>query len=121
MARRTASSSAWNLPPIRARSPFHLCQYAGEVVGRRFSTHASRTRGSEMAWARAMPASSASSTPEGEQVIALVLQRDPHRADASRVLGLAGFQLRDDEVEQLSPRRQVRAGQGQDVVAQPMD
>src|SRR3954466_7419646 len=32
-------------------------------------------------------------TGEGEQVIALVLQRDTHRADASRVLGLAGQQL----------------------------
>ncbi len=58
---------------------------------------------------------------EGEQVVALVLQRDTHRADASRVLGLAGQQLRDDEVEQLSPRRQVRAGQGQNVAAQPLD
>ena len=58
---------------------------------------------------------------EGEQVIALVLQRDAHRADASRVLGLAGHQLCDDEIEQLSPRRQVRAGQSQNVVAQPLD
>jgi hypothetical protein len=58
---------------------------------------------------------------EGEQVIALVLQRDAHRADVPHVLGLADHQLRDDEVEQLPPRRQVRAGQGQDVVAQPMD
>ena len=58
---------------------------------------------------------------EGEQVIALVLQRDAHRADALCILGLAGHQLRDDEVEQLSPRRQVRAGQGQDIVAQPLD
>ena len=60
-------------------------------------------------------------TGEGEQVIALVLQHDTHRADASRVLGLAGQQLRDDEVEQLSPRRQVWAGQGQNVVAQPLN
>ena len=60
-------------------------------------------------------------TGEGEQVIALVLQRDAHRVDASRVLGLAGHQLRDDEVEQLPPRRQVRASQGQNVVAQPLD
>ena len=58
---------------------------------------------------------------EGKQVVTLVLQRDTHRADAPRVLGLAGHQLRDDEVEQFSPRRQVRPGQGQDVVAQPMD
>ena len=60
-------------------------------------------------------------TGEGEQVITLVLQRDTHRADASRVLGLADHQFRDDEVEQLSPRRQVRAGQSQNVVAQPLD
>ena len=45
---------------------------------------------------------------EGEQVVALVLQRDPHRADASRVLRLASRQLLDDEVEQLAPRRQGR-------------
>src|SRR3954447_1330335 len=63
MARRTASNRTWNLPPIRARSPLHLCRYAGEVVGRRCSTQASRTSGSEMAWACAMAASSASSTP----------------------------------------------------------
>src|SRR4051812_29327155 len=100
MARRTASNRTWNLPPIRARSPLHFCQYAGEVVGRRCSMQASRTRGSETVWVRAMAASSASSTPEGEQVVTLVLQRDTHRADASRVLGLAGHQLRDDEVEQ---------------------
>jgi hypothetical protein len=69
-----------------------------------------------------MPASSASSRPAiGEQVVALVLQRDTHRTDASWVLGFAGRQFRDDEVEQLSPRRQVRAGQGKDVVAQPLD
>jgi hypothetical protein len=36
---------------------------------------------------------------EGEQVVALVLQGDAHRADASRVLGLAGRQFRDDEVD----------------------
>jgi hypothetical protein len=58
---------------------------------------------------------------EGEQVVTLVLQGDAHRTDASRVLALAGGQFRDYEVEQLSPRRQVRAGQGQNVVAQPLD
>ncbi len=47
---------------------------------------------------------------EGEQVIALVLQRDAHRAEVSWVLGLAGGKLLDDEVEQLSPRCQGRAG-----------
>ena len=57
---------------------------------------------------------------EGEQVIALVLQRDPHRAEASCVLALAGGELGDDEVEQLSPRRQVRPCQNQNVVAQPV-
>ncbi len=36
---------------------------------------------------------------EGEQVVALVLQRDTHRANASRVLGLAARQLFDNEVE----------------------
>ena len=55
---------------------------------------------------------------EGEQVIALVLQRDPHRADAPRVLVLASRQLGDDEVEQLSPGGQGRACQGENVVAQ---
>jgi hypothetical protein len=59
-------------------------------------------------------------TGEGEQGIALVLQRDAHRAEASCVPGLAGREFRDDEVEQLSPRRQGRAGQGQNVVAQPL-
>jgi len=49
---------------------------------------------------------------EGEQVVTLVLQGDAHRADASWVLGLAGCQLLDGEVEQLSPRRQGRPGKG---------
>jgi hypothetical protein len=44
-----------------------------------------------MAWARAMAASfGIEHAGEGEQVVALVLQRDAHRADAPRVLGLAG-------------------------------
>ena len=58
---------------------------------------------------------------EGEQVVALVLQRDTHRANAPWVLGLASRELGNEEVEQLPPGRQVRAGQGQDVVAQPLD
>ena len=57
---------------------------------------------------------------EGEQVVALVLQRDPHRADASHVLGLAGGELGDDEVEQRLPGGQDRPGQGQNVMAQPL-
>jgi hypothetical protein len=58
---------------------------------------------------------------KGEQVVTLVLQRDAHRADASRVLGLTGHQLRDDEVEQLSLCGQVWTGQGENVMAQPLD
>ena len=53
-------------------------------------------------------------------MVTLVLQGDAHRADPSRVLGLAGGELGDDEVEQLAPGGQVRAGQSQDVVAQPV-
>ena len=60
-------------------------------------------------------------TGEGEQSIALVLQRHPHRAEASCVLVLADREFGDNEVEQLSPGRQVRAGQGENVVAQPLD
>ena len=30
MARLTAANTAWNLPPVRARSRFHPCQYAGK-------------------------------------------------------------------------------------------
>jgi len=58
---------------------------------------------------------------QGEQVIALVLQRGTHRANASRVLALADDQFRDDEVEQFLPRRQRRSGKGQNVVAQPLN
>ena len=74
-----------------------------------------------MAWARADAGQlGLEHAGEGEQVVALVLQRHAHRADAPRVLGLAGGELFDDEVEQLPPGRQVRAGQGEDVVAQPV-
>ena len=48
---------------------------------------------------------------ESKQVVALVLQRDAHGADASRVLGLAARQLLDDEVEQLLPGGQGWPGQ----------
>jgi hypothetical protein len=74
-----------------------------------------------MAWARGRGQLGVEHAGEGEQVVALVLQRDPHRADASRVLRLASRQLLDDEVEQLTPGGQVRAGQGEDVVAQPVE
>ena len=57
---------------------------------------------------------------EGEQGVALVLQRDTHRADASEIRGLALRQLLDEEVEQRLPGGQGRAGQCQNVMAQPL-
>ncbi len=57
---------------------------------------------------------------EGEQLVALVLQRDADRADAPWVLGLVGREFLDDKVEQLPPRRQDWSGQGQNVMAQPL-
>jgi hypothetical protein len=50
----------------------------------------------------------------------LVLQRDAHRADAPWVLGLAGREFLDDEVEQQLPGGQDWSGQGQNVMAQPL-
>ena len=58
---------------------------------------------------------------EGEQIVALIPPRDAHRADAPRILRLEAFQFIGDEVEQFSPRGQVRTGQRQNVVAQPLD
>ena len=55
---------------------------------------------------------------EGEQLVALALQRNAHRADPSRVLVLAGGELGDEKVEQLPPGGQVRASESQDVLAQ---
>ena len=52
---------------------------------------------------------------KGEQVVALVLKGDAHRANASCVLGLAGGEFGDDEVEQLAPGGQVWAGESQNV------
>jgi hypothetical protein len=60
-------------------------------------------------------------TGEGEQIVALVLQRDAHRANPSCIFGLAARQFRDDEIEQHLPCRQGRTGQRQNVVAQPLD
>src|SRR3954466_16130530 len=57
---------------------------------------------------------------KGEQAGTLVLQRHPHRADASRVVRLAGGKLGDEEIEQLAPGGQVRTGESQNVVAQPV-
>ena len=57
---------------------------------------------------------------EGKQGVALVLQRDAHRADASRILGLAARQLLDEEVEQHLPSGQGWPGQRQNIMAQPL-
>jgi len=59
-------------------------------------------------------------TAEGEQVVALVLQRDAHRTDVPWILGLAGREFRDDKVEQQLPGGQDWSGQGQNVMAQPL-
>jgi hypothetical protein len=59
----TALNNVWNLPPILARSRFQPCHYAVEVLGRRCSMHASRTRSSPISWVYAMAASFSSSTP----------------------------------------------------------
>ena len=58
---------------------------------------------------------------EGEQIIALVAQRDAHRADTADIPGLQTLQFIGDKIEQLPPRDQVRSGQRQNVVAQPLD
>jgi hypothetical protein len=47
-------------------------------------------------------------TGEGEQIVALVLQRDAHRADPPCIFGLAACQFRDEEIEQYLPCRQGR-------------
>ncbi len=57
---------------------------------------------------------------EGEQVVALVLQRHAQRANAPQVLRLTFRQLLDDEVEQHLPRGQARPSQRQNVMAQPL-
>lgn len=108
MACATASKTAWNLPPILVRSRFHPYQYEGDVLGLRCSTHAARTKcsGNSLACAAV------------QFVVALVLQRRAHRADAARIIHLAPFHLCDDEIEQVCSNLQARTGQGQNVVAQ---
>ena len=59
-------------------------------------------------------------TGEGEQIVALVLQRDAHRANAPFIFGLASRQFRDDEIEQHLACRQDRTGHRQNVAAQPL-
>jgi hypothetical protein len=45
---------------------------------------------------------------------------DAQRADAPHIVGFAPCEFRNDEVEQLLPRGQRRAGQCQDVMVQPL-
>jgi len=58
---------------------------------------------------------------EGEQIIALIPQRDAHRVDTPDILGFETRQFIGNKVEQLPPHGQVRSGQRQNVVAQPLD
>src|SRR3712207_202394 len=88
MARRTASNRPWNLLPIRARSRFHPCQYARELVGNRCSMHASRTMGSGVEWARAI--ARGRDGPAAAGLAPEVMHDRPNLPDADlRVLGLA--------------------------------
>ena len=59
-------------------------------------------------------------TGEGEQIVALVLQCDAHRANPPCILRLTLRQFRDDEIEQNLPGRLGRTSQHQHVVAQPL-
>ena len=56
---------------------------------------------------------------EGEQVIALVLQGDAHRADAAWIFRLALVKFIDNKVVQLAAGRQIGPRQRQDVTLQP--
>jgi len=56
---------------------------------------------------------------EREQVVALVLQRDAYRADATGIDRLAPGKLGDDEIKNFLANVQARAGQRQDVVGEP--
>jgi len=56
---------------------------------------------------------------EREQVIALILQRDAYRSDATRIDMLAPAKLCDDEIEHFVANVQTRTGQRQDVVGEP--
>ena len=86
-------------------------------MGRRCSTQASRQR--NLQGPRDAGQLVVERAGEGEQVVALVAQRDAHRADAPRILRLEALQFIGDEVEQRLPRGQVRTGQRQNVAAQP--
>ena len=54
-----------------------------------------------------------------EQIVALILQRDAYRADATRIDMLAPAKLCDDEIENLVANVQAGTGQRQDVVGEP--
>jgi hypothetical protein len=91
------------------------------MLGRRCRTQASRTKGSAMPWLRGDRGEFAvEHTGEGEQVVALVLQRDTHGANTRCILRLAARQFVDDEVKQHLPCGQVGSGKSQNVMAQPL-
>jgi hypothetical protein len=120
MAWLTASKTAWNLPPISARSRFQPCQCAVEVVDRRCSTQASRTRDSEISRVRAMPASLLSSTPAKASRSSRWLRKATRTGWMRRASsGSRRSSFIGDEVEQRLPRGQVWTGQRQHVAAQP--
>jgi hypothetical protein len=97
----TGAKTAWNWLPSFDRNRPQPCQYARDVVGLRCRRQAARTRSSGTTAACADPGEfRIEHAGERQQVITLVLQRDAHRADASRILRLAGGELLDDEVEQ---------------------
>ena len=58
---------------------------------------------------------------EREQVVALILQRDAYRADATRIDRFAPAKLCDDEIENLVADVQAWTGQREDVVGEPSD
>jgi hypothetical protein len=82
---------------------------------------ASRTMGAAMAWVWVMATSCSSSAPgKGERVVALVLHGNAQRVNAPLIPGPPLCWFGNDEVEQLLPRGQCRAGQCRDIMAQPL-
>jgi hypothetical protein len=122
MAWFTALKTARNLSPIFVRSRFHPCQYAVEVSGQAVQQAGfAHERLRDVEDLRDGGQFLVEHAGESEQIVALVSQRDAHRADAPCILRLETLQFIGDEVKQLSPCAQVRSGQRQNVVAQPLD
>jgi hypothetical protein len=95
---------AHGLHPVFARSPFHPCQHADDVLGTRWCTHAfTHDRLADGIGLRDTGQLLIEHAGEGEQIVALVLQRHAHRTKTSHILGFATHQFLDDEVEQRSP------------------